>query len=165
MSQIRIAVLVRHGLLAAACAAVVLGGACKRGGGAVAPAPTPAAAPTPKAPPKPAADAAADAADAQWLAMKKQVKNAQARLDEALNKLGEAKRIKAEKYDVAKTDAEKKAARAEIKTLKDAAGEIYDELRVDCDKLHPKLWESAFRTEGKQWDNANRGLSRKELGF
>ena len=153
MTQNRTVSFVRACALALLCGVVLsAGGACKRKSSP--PPVTPVAPPMVKEPPK----TVEQLADDNWLKLRKEIKNVDGRVTEALSKLEQAAQIKGDRYDGKPDGPEKKAALKEIQQLKADAGDIWDMLRDDAEKLSKDLWANAFRVEVKRWDAATKKL-------
>lgn len=144
----------RRYAVAVLCGAVVLfAGACKRPAPPP-PAPKPApAAPTPSKTPE-------QSADDNWMKLRKQIKNVDARVEEAISKLQQAQKIKAERWEGKPDGDEKKAAFKEIRQLMGDAGDIMDMLRDDSEKLSKDLWVQAFKVDERRYETAHKAVKK-----
>ncbi len=94
-------------------------------------------------------------------ALFKKIPNAKDRSDLAISHLTKAK----EEYAKAKTlsGAEKKAAMDRCGDAYFKAGDIYDELKEEADRIHPKLWDRTFQDFQKKWENLSSGEMKRAL--
>ncbi len=94
-------------------------------------------------------------------ALFKKIPNAKDRSDLAISHLTKAK----EEYAKSKTlsGPEKKAAMDRCEDAWTKAGEIYDILKEEADRIHPKLWERTFQDFQKKWENLSSAEMKRAL--